>query len=372
VPLDQLGDLRDGREPAVRRPPEPAGEEPTGGAQVPGVPEGAEALLERPGPGDLEILPLQRPQGPSLGWAHVPGAHQPEVLRAGEPVIVLLAEAPLLRPPHLVDCVMEVLHDVELVEHDLGRGVGEMRLGRLHVRLPHVHGDRGDAAALGRGQGGPEAVQALPLPVVGQIEHAAAVEIGHDRQVAMPRGDRLFVHAEVGHGLGLPPRQAATHRPPLDPPGRIPGDPQETTGALHRALPQEVHGQPLEQGGERRARLGPGDPDLLDAVGEALDPRHVALDPGREPTGVPVAPAPWLAVVAGRGRPALRTTKRARTGVDLHDHLLALHVQVHGRYRPRRCDAQDRPVELDVAHGSDPPFVGSEDRPNGSQTHRIS
>src|SRR6266567_484685 len=77
VTLDELGDRRHGLEPAVGRAPEPAREE---GAGRPGIavgPEGTEALLERPGSADLEILPLQGAERGPLRLAQILGPAQP-------------------------------------------------------------------------------------------------------------------------------------------------------------------------------------------------------------------------------------------------------------------------------------------------------
>ena len=102
----------------------------------------------------------------------------------------------MLAAPHVIDGLVQMLDDVELVEHDLAVRLGQVRARGLHVGLPHVHGHGGDAVALGRRQGGPEAVQARLLAVVGQVEHPAPLQIGHDRQVAMPLGDGLLVDPE--------------------------------------------------------------------------------------------------------------------------------------------------------------------------------
>ena len=208
--------------------------------------------------------------------------------------------------------------------------------------------------ALGGRQGGPEAVQAGLLAVVGQVEHPGPLQIGHDRQIPMPLGDGLLVDPEPGDHLVAPPRQAPLDRAPLDPPALVPTDAEQPDRARDRALAQQINGQPLEQRGELRARLGPRHPELLDPVRGALDPRHVGLDPGRELHRVQMAPAAGLAVIPRPGRPALRTRVRPRPRVHPHHHPLPGHVHVDAGDRPRRGQPQERSIQLDVAFQTSP------------------
>ena len=127
---------------------------------------------------------------------------------------------------HFVDGVVQMFDDVELVEHDLVVRPGQVGAGGLHVGFPHVHGDGADAVALGRRQGGPEAVQALLLAIVGQVEHPALLQIGHDRQVPMPLGDGLLIDPNPADDLWDPARQPPLDRPRLDPPALVPADAQ--------------------------------------------------------------------------------------------------------------------------------------------------
>lgn len=105
---DQLGHLGHRLEPAVGGPPEPAGEEPLGRTEVRVVAELAEPFLEGPGPGDLEIAPLEAPEGGSLLRGHVLRADEPEVLRPRQPIIGPLW-GPVLGAANLVHRVVDVL-----------------------------------------------------------------------------------------------------------------------------------------------------------------------------------------------------------------------------------------------------------------------
>src|SRR5262245_18234286 len=85
VALDLARHGRYGREPAMRRPPEPPGEEGARGAGIAVRPEGAEPLLEGPDAGDLEVLALERAEGDALFIRQILGPSQPQVLGAREP-----------------------------------------------------------------------------------------------------------------------------------------------------------------------------------------------------------------------------------------------------------------------------------------------
>ena len=102
---------------------------------------------------------------------------------------------------------------------------------RLNVWFPHVHRDNLNPRALLRCQGRPNAIQALLLPVIGQIKHLAALQIGHHGELAVPLRDGFLIDAEVseavvgalglsrGHDVGAPGPHAGRPRDrrPLQP-----------------------------------------------------------------------------------------------------------------------------------------------------------
>jgi hypothetical protein len=92
----------------------------------------------------------QRPEGRPFPRAPVPGAHAPGVLRPGQPVIRGLLQGPVLATPHLAHRVVEVLLDMELVEHDLTVSPLLVNSNKGEVNLPHVQDDRRDALSQGR------------------------------------------------------------------------------------------------------------------------------------------------------------------------------------------------------------------------------
>jgi len=82
---DQPGHRGHGLKVAVGHRPEPADEELLRAPGVSVVPELPEEFLEGPGPGDLEVAPLEGPEGNPLFGDHGLGAHEPEVFGPLEP-----------------------------------------------------------------------------------------------------------------------------------------------------------------------------------------------------------------------------------------------------------------------------------------------
>jgi len=198
------------------------------------LPEGAESFLEGPGATNLEILALQSAERRALLIGHVFRPAQPQVLGAGEPLVPRALEGAVFPAADVIDGVMQMLDDVELVEHDLGVRARQMRPRGLHVGLPHVHGDGPDAVTLGGRQGGPEPVQTLLLAIIRQVEHVALLQVSHDRQVAMPLRDGFLIDPQADDHLGPAPSQPSLDGPRLDPPALLPTDPQQPHGARDR------------------------------------------------------------------------------------------------------------------------------------------
>src|SRR5436189_1052314 len=144
---------------------------------------------------------------------------EPRVLGAREPRVAADLELTVLDAPHAIDALVEVLGAVEAIEHDLAVGVGYLRAGRLHVRLPHVHRDRLELRPLRRGQPqGPEGFQALPLAVVRHEQHPGTREIAHHGHVVVAALEGLLVHPDVAQLKRPAAFPAAPDRAALDGP----------------------------------------------------------------------------------------------------------------------------------------------------------
>ncbi len=169
--LDQLRDLSRGFQPAVGGPPESAGEELLGGPLVGAVPEVTEPLLQGSNPSHLQVAGLEGLEGRALLRTHGLGPNEPEVLRSRGAIVPGLLQGPVLRFPDLIYGLVKALGDLELVEDDLVLRSFQVRPGRLDIWFPHVHGHGGNRFVLGEGEGGPDAIQALLSPVIGEVQH---------------------------------------------------------------------------------------------------------------------------------------------------------------------------------------------------------
>lgn len=104
-------------------------------------------------------------------------------------------------------------------------------------------------------------------------------------EVAHATGRSLRAHDATGRGISeVTPRHSAIEHvaqsrncPRPDPAALVPADAQQPHRPRDRALPEQIDGQSLEQRGELRAGLRPGDPELLDPMSGALHPHHHVL-----------------------------------------------------------------------------------------------
>ena len=126
-------------------------------------------------------------------------------------------------------------------------------------------------------------VQAGLLAVVRDVFHGGPVQVADQRDVAMPLGHRLLVHAQVGDDARFLARwPAPTARSMMF----------QASSQLMRSsasapqdvgLEQHIDGMALKGDGEPRAGQRPGDPDPPDAMHGASDPWEVRMEPGRQP-----------------------------------------------------------------------------------------
>src|SRR5258708_25162361 len=104
-----------------------------------------------------------------------------------------------------------MLSDVELVEDDLLVGVDHMLAYRLHIRVPHVHGDSLDTFSLSLSERAPETVETLLLAVLGDIQHPPPRQVVDHGHVLVPLTEGLLIHPQMADGVGLPALQPAFH-----------------------------------------------------------------------------------------------------------------------------------------------------------------
>src|SRR5512142_2768613 len=161
------------------------------------VPELAEHLLEQVGlvqpPGGREqrlprLTPLLRQVGPTRQQGVILALDEPPVL-SREPGVLALA--------HLVQCLVQVLEDVELVVEDAGLGRVPLLARGVAKRLPHVHDGQADSPAFPRPQPLVEEVHALLGPIrATEPDRPTADQIAHDDAVVVPLADGDLVDAD--------------------------------------------------------------------------------------------------------------------------------------------------------------------------------
>ena len=99
------------------------------------------------------------------------------------------------------------------------------------------------------------------------------IAIARDLVVLAATG-RLLVHADMGRRTELFDALAPGHGPFDEMPGLLPAGAQQSAGAGHVALAQDVDGQTFEQDGEAGHGLGPREAGLDHTVVGTVDPRR--------------------------------------------------------------------------------------------------
>ena len=190
-----------------------------------------------------------------------------KVARLQQPVVALLPQGPVLRPPNLVDRRPQVPRHVEPVERD-------QRLRVLahgpDVGWPHVHRHHLDPPAPRLAHRLEVAVQGRAGAPVRHVQHARLRrrQVVDDRHVLVPPLERRLVHPERRRRGPRAPGQPPPNRPFLDSGHLVPAQP-----ALPRHRREARHLQPvdhhrLEQRREARLRFRPRHPHLLNPVSE--------------------------------------------------------------------------------------------------------
>ena len=77
-------------------------------------------------------------------------------------------------------------------------------------------------------------------------------------------------------------------------PGLVPADAQDPGGAADVGFLEHVDREPFKEGGEPGPHLGPGQADLPDPVGRALDPGRLRVQVGHELATVQMPPHAFL------------------------------------------------------------------------------
>lgn len=318
------------------------------------APEAVGGFFERPGPGGLEGRtdePVESAPDVGLELASAIRAHQPVVLGASELFAALAAKLAMLHLAHVVDSLVDAGGDMEAVEGDLGRSIGDRGDGGIDVGLPHVHGDAFNGLSLNSGKAFIEGGKAVGLALVGDKEHPRSGEIGDDRDVLVALLKGGLVDADPARVDRFPTLEATSHGALLNGVHRAPAQVQPARHGPQRRMVEPVDDQGLEQGREARARIGPRQANLANAVLTTLDARNVGSQDRAKLASIQMSPSARLVIVDGAIRTALRA-RRASSGLeDQSDlNLLLIKPQLDVSHSPGRFDPQNPRIQVSVSH----------------------
>ena len=328
----------------------------------------AQRLLDLPSPRGAAARHAQ-PVQIDLGAGPVGGVLEPVEARALE-----RRQLADLVPPHLLQCLVGQLHQVEGVQAQ--RGVRQVCRRPGDVGPGHVQGAgghlRGVAAMFGQRRR--ERAQVARLAALADVQHFARAGLVHHGDGAQAT-DVFLVHAhriDRAHvDLCVGPLDHGVQRAPQ----ALVGHTQQAADLPHRHArhPHQGQHQCLEQQGEAAALARPRHGDLLHLriapirTGPAAHARYCRMHQGAVLEEVQVLPIPQQAVV---DRLIRRATARTREPLCIADHvevdLLGLRLEANllhppGRLQPKGCGEQ---LGHRIGHRK-PPCRGTHLNPSG-------
>ena len=280
---------------------------------------------------------------------------QPVVAGPLEGVVAFGSELLVLGAPYLIDCLSQVLGDMELVEADLLVCVGDPLADRRDVALPHIHGHRPDRGSLLFAEALEIVLDHLGFSAIGHMHHVPTDLIADHRHIVVPFLERLFIDADPLRQL---PSflEAATLDPSPDCPflnavDRAPAEPEQLSHGADTGFFKPTNHQQLKHGGEFCPAVGPRDLDPFDVVLEAFDARNLRADDGLELAGIQVPPSANRGVVDGARCPTggARQTPSGTLNLEQNDFLR--HLQLDIDDFPWGLQPEDSFIEFGVLHG---------------------
>jgi hypothetical protein len=316
--FEHLLHLDDRPQATAHTPGIPPGEELLGAHRVHVSPEPAELLFDRLGPCRLQSAPSDGCEPASLCRRQIGLVEEPELPRPLESVIVFGLEGLVLRSSHLIDCLSQVLGDIEPVVHEFG-----------------VRGLVGHCVGVGGEHAGGHGLDLLPLldrqcledrfrgglgSLRGDVQDAGAVDVGEHGDIVVPFPKALLVDADVANRCCLASLKASFDGTIHDRLGRIPGESEEGGRGLDGAARlQDFDGEGFEEQGETAVLPSPWWHDRLHSMVRAAAPRQPGDQLGRELHRVEVPPAPFFRVVGPTTGNAAFWAPNARTDVRQAD-----------------------------------------------------
>ena len=140
VLFDHLGDPLDGFKFTTACPAIPLFEELPCAGGIPAVPEVFEGFFDGMRTSDFQS---QRPQFVKSSlhlFAEIFKARQPKIFALLQCGIFPTGEGLVFLPAHLINCLIEVLADMESAMHDVR--IGQVGFGGFDIVTPHIHSDR--------------------------------------------------------------------------------------------------------------------------------------------------------------------------------------------------------------------------------------
>ena len=341
--FDHPGDLLDGVESAAHGRGVPVLEEGLGLRPVFAFIEGAEDLLEPPGPGRAGFAVFHgrhalRPLG-----GKVLEAIEPHEAGSLERLASRRVEQRLLLPANAVHGLVHVLDDMEGVVGDRLLSLRQSRARRVDERPPHVHARAADPLKRPGAFKLPVGVQRGLLPPVGDEVHERGSLVGDsrdDRHVVVPLADALLVDADGSRGNRDSAFESSLHRPFLDVVGLVPAQVQVPGRRGGAAMLHQHDRDPFEHGREAPVGLRPRDRDHQRAVLGALHARNFSLNDRSELASVQMPPATRRPLMHMHALGTGGATPGRLLGLDVDDNLLALQRQIDLRDVPRLLQTQ--------------------------------
>ena len=353
-----LDDLLDGLQSAAHGVVGPSSEEPFGSTLVAVAPELGEVLFDAPGPAGLEVELIQGPKRDSLSTASIGILLEPRPFASSQWRRAGLGQPAVLLASNRIDCLAEVLGDVELVMHDVG--LGHARFGSTHEGWPHIHGHRFDRRALSRRECFQQRGGCRQLSLRYQIENPGAVNVGQDAGIAVAFFRTLLVNAQIRNFLLCAAQHASFHGADHDAVDRAPGKARQSAHALGRRTDlKQLDHKAGHQGGDAAVALGPGHSQLFDSAVAVLELGHACLDEGFKLAGIQVSPLAFAPAVDMGSLGGVRGVRPHLVFLEnnLHHDTLICQRKIHRLDRPRRLQSKKVFVQHCVFHGSVNQFV---------------
>ena len=188
-------------------------------------PERAEQFFHLPCPCRFGRKGSQFPEASRPLLRHVLQAIQPQLPRPLEGRDRVTLFHFMFHASNLIHGPVHVTSQVKVVVDDLLCSIRNIADRRVPKGLPHVHRNGLHLFTLFSGQGSPEPIEAVLLPIIldGQHPRLSSVRTTHNGHVLMSPADRLLIHAQPLKGHHGASGESPVNRPLLDPVCLIPG-----------------------------------------------------------------------------------------------------------------------------------------------------